>query len=73
MMAEPKRVVADASDFRVARYAAAAIALSVAEAAIPSPLPGVKPGLANIIVLLVLMRHGWAEAAWVALLRVFIH
>lgn len=71
MMVELKRVVADASDFRVARYAAAAIALSVAEAAIPSPLPGVKPGLANIIVLLVLMRHGWAEAAWVALLRVF--
>jgi heptaprenyl diphosphate synthase len=62
---------ADASDHRVARYAAAAIALSVAEAAIPTPLPGVKPGLANIVVLLVLLRHGWSEAAWVALLRVF--
>ncbi|KAF7599497.1 MAG: heptaprenyl diphosphate synthase [Candidatus Dactylopiibacterium carminicum] len=62
---------ADASDYRVARYAAAAIMLSVAEAAIPSPLPGVKPGLANIVVLLVLLRHGWHEAAWVALLRVF--
>ncbi|HEX5127466.1 MAG TPA: Gx transporter family protein [Rhodocyclaceae bacterium] len=45
--------------------------LSVAEAAIPLPLPGVKPGLANIIVLIVLARHGWREAAWVALLRVF--
>ncbi|MFA9438822.1 Gx transporter family protein [Uliginosibacterium sp. sgz301328] len=44
--------------------------LSVAEAAIPTPLPGVKPGLANIVVLLVLSRHGWREAAWVALLRV---
>ena len=32
-------------DHRIARYAAAAIALSVVEAAIPSPLPGVKPGL----------------------------
>jgi len=62
---------ADASDYRVARYAAAAIVLSVAEAAIPSPLPGVKPGLSNIVVLLVLLRHGWNEAAWVALLRVF--
>jgi heptaprenyl diphosphate synthase len=62
---------ADASDHRVARYAAAAIALSVAEAAIPTPLPGVKPGLANIVVQLVLLRHGWSEAAWVALLRVF--
>ena len=45
-------------DYRIARYAAAAIALSVAEAALPSPLPGIKPGLANIIVLVVLARHG---------------
>lgn len=59
-----------ANDRRIARYAAAAIALTVAEAAIPTPLPGVKPGLANIIVLLVLMRHGWKDAAWVSLLRV---
>jgi len=58
------------SDRRVARYAAAAIALTVAEAALPSPLPGVKPGLANIVVLVVLMRHGWRDAAWVSLLRV---
>lgn len=62
---------ADASDVRVARYAAAAIVLSIAEAAIPLPLPGVKPGLANIVVMLVLFRHGWSEAAWVAMLRVF--
>jgi heptaprenyl diphosphate synthase len=59
-----------AADRRVARYAAAAIALTVAEAAIPTPLPGVKPGLANIVVLVVLARHGWREAAWVSLLRV---
>jgi heptaprenyl diphosphate synthase len=59
-----------ANDRRIARYAAAAIALTVAEAAFPSPLPGVKPGLANIVVLIVLMRHGWRDAAWVALLRV---
>lgn len=57
-------------DHRIARYAAAAIALTVAEAAIPLPLPGVKPGLANIIVLIVLTRHGWKDAAWVSLLRV---
>ncbi|MDP2809551.1 MAG: Gx transporter family protein [Rhodocyclaceae bacterium] len=57
-------------DRRVARYAAAAIALTVAEAAIPSPLPGVKPGLANIVVLIVLARYGWREAAWVSMLRV---
>jgi heptaprenyl diphosphate synthase len=59
-----------ATDRRVARYAAAAIALTVAEAAIPTPLPGIKPGLANIVVLVVLARHGWREAAWVSLLRV---
>lgn len=70
-MAALRTLRIEASDERVARYAAAAIALSVAEAAIPTPLPGVKPGLANIVVLLVLMRHGWCEAAWVSLLRVF--
>lgn len=59
-----------AADRRVARYAAAAIVLTIAEAAIPSPLPGVKPGLANIVVLIVLLRHGWREAVWVSLLRV---
>jgi heptaprenyl diphosphate synthase len=59
-----------AADRRVARYSAAAIALTIAEAAIPTPLPGVKPGLANIVVLIVLARHGWREAAWVSLLRV---
>ncbi|MEW6163730.1 MAG: Gx transporter family protein [Pseudomonadota bacterium] len=59
-----------ATDRRIARHAAAAIALTVAEAALPSPLPGVKPGLANIVVLIVLWRHGWREAAWVSLLRV---
>jgi len=59
-----------ADDHRIARYAAAAIALSVVEAAIPSPLPGVKPGLANIVTLMVLTRHGWRDAVWVTLLRV---
>jgi heptaprenyl diphosphate synthase len=59
-----------ATDRRLARYAAAAIALAIAEAALPSPLPGVKPGLANIVTLVVLWRHGWREAAWVTLLRV---
>lgn len=57
-------------DRRIARHAAAAIVLTVAEAAIPLPLPGVKPGLANIVTLVVLARWGWREAVWVALLRV---
>lgn len=57
-------------DRRIARYTAAAIALTVAEAAIPTPLPGVKPGLANVVVLVVLGLHGWRAAVWVSLLRV---
>jgi heptaprenyl diphosphate synthase len=57
-------------DRRIARLAALAIGLTLAEAAIPSPLPGVKPGLANIVILLVLLQHGWRAAAWVSVLRV---
>ena len=36
----------------------------------PAHLPGVKPGLANIVTLVVLYRHGWRMAAWVAGLRI---
>lgn len=36
----------------------------------PSPLPGVKPGIANIVTLFVFHRYGFATAAWVSLLRV---
>lgn len=61
---------ADHTDHHVARMAAFAVGLSVAEAAIPSPLPGVKPGLANIVTLLVLQRYGLRTAIWVSLLRV---
>jgi heptaprenyl diphosphate synthase len=57
-------------DRRIARLAALAIGLTLAEAAIPSPLPGVKPGFANIVILLVLLQYGWRTAAWVSGLRV---
>lgn len=70
MTPSPIELTPSADDHRIARYAAAAIALSVVEAAIPMPLPGVKPGLANIVVLLVLARYGWRDAVWVSLLRV---
>ena len=59
-----------ADDRRIARLAALAIGLTLAEAALPSPVPGVKPGLANIVVLMVLLQHGWRAAAWVSALRV---
>ena len=57
-------------DRRIARLATAAIFLSLVDAAIPTPLPGIKPGLANIVTLLVLQRHGWRATAWVTGLRV---
>lgn len=57
-------------DRRIARLAVAAIGLSLIDAAIPLPLPGVKPGLANIVILVVLWRYGWSTAVWVSLLRV---
>ncbi len=57
-------------DHRIAWLATAAVALSLVDAAIPSPLPGVKPGLANIVTLVVLVRHGWGTAVWVSGLRV---
>ena len=61
---------ATAEDHRIAWMAALAIALSMAESVFPSPIPGVKPGLANIVVLLVLCQDGARAAIWVSALRV---
>ncbi|NOT68719.1 MAG: Gx transporter family protein [Methylophilaceae bacterium] len=60
-----------ADDHCIAQLAALAIGLHLVESILPSPLPGVKPGIANIITLLVLYRFGLATAVWVSLLRVF--
>ncbi|MDR1368024.1 MAG: Gx transporter family protein [Candidatus Accumulibacter sp.] len=57
-------------DHRVARLAAAAITLALVDSAIPLPLPGIKPGLANIVTMVVLARHGWSAAAWITGLRI---
>lgn len=57
-------------DRLIAGFAALAIAIHILEAAFPSPLPGVKPGLANVVTVVVLLRYGWYAAAWVAALRV---
>jgi heptaprenyl diphosphate synthase len=65
-----RRLILTPDDHRIARLTAAAIAIALVESAVPSPLPGVKPGLANIITLLVLLRYDWTTAAWVTLLRV---
>ena len=63
------RLAVTPEDRHIAGMAAVAIGLTLAEAAIPSPLPGVKPGLANIVILLVMMQNGFGAAAWVMLLR----
>lgn len=60
-----------AQDHHIAKLTALAIGLHMFEAVMPSPLPGVKPGVANIVTLFVLYEYGFATAAWVSLLRVF--
>ena len=59
-------------DHRVALLAALAITIHVIESAFPSPLPGVKPGLANVITLFAFLQYGWKVAVQVSLLRVVI-
>lgn len=57
-------------DRLIAGFAALAISIHLLESALPSPIPGIKPGLANLVTLYVLMRHGWRLAVNVSLLRV---
>lgn len=59
-------------DRLVAGFAALAIVIHVIEAGFPSPVPGIKPGLANVVTLIVLTRHSLRLALWVALLRVLV-
>lgn len=59
-------------DITIAWLTALAITIHVAEGAFPSPLPGLKPGLANVVTIVVLIRFGWSSAAWVSLLRVLM-
>ena len=52
---------------------ALALILSYVESQIPSPgVPGVKLGLANLVVVFALYRLGWKEAVGISLLRVFL-
>ena len=52
--------------------AALAITIHIAEAALPTPLPGVKPGLANVVTLIAVYFFGWRIAIWVSLLRILV-
>ena len=64
-------ITTTAEDHHIAKLTALAIGLHLLEAVFPSPLPGVKPGIANIVTLYVLYQYDFATAAWVSLLRVF--
>lgn len=57
-------------DHAIARLAALATLAWMAEALLPSPLPGLKPGIANIVVLYARFRLGLRAALWVSALRV---
>lgn len=59
-------------DRLIAGFAALAIAIHVLEASFPSPVPGIKPGLANVINLIVLLRYSWRMTLWVGGLRVLV-
>ena len=59
-----------AEDHRIAWLTALAITIHIMESALPAPVPGLKPGLANVITIIVLLQFGWSSAAWVSLLRV---
>lgn len=57
-------------DRQIAALAAIAIGIQILEATIPGPVPGIKPGLANIVTLVTLLTLGWRAAVAVTLLRV---
>jgi len=59
-------------DHMIALLTALAITIHIIESSFPSPLPGIKPGLSNVITLLVFMSYGWRTALQVSLLRVII-
>lgn len=66
------RIQTTRADHRIAWLTALAITIHIAESALPSPIPGVKPGLANIVTIICLMHYGWQTAAWISILRVLV-
>ena len=59
-------------DHEIAKLSAIAVALSLIEFFFPSPLPGVKPGIANIIILYTILKFDLQMGIWVSLIRVFV-
>lgn len=67
-----KAIQTTRNDYLIAWLAGLAITIHLLESALPSPLPGFKPGLANIVTVIALILYGIRTAAWVALLRVVV-
>ena len=59
-----------AKDQAIAFYAAVAVSLSLIDLGIPTPIPGIKPGIANIAILICMVRLGFKAALSVTFLRV---
>ncbi|MFN4262742.1 MAG: Gx transporter family protein [Thioalkalivibrionaceae bacterium] len=57
---------------QIIALAIVAIALHIIESALPSPIPGVKPGLANIITLLAWQCLGLRAALLITTLRIIV-
>ena len=72
MTTKQLRFITTRQDHRIAALAALAISIHIIESAFPSPLPGIKPGLANVITLFTFIIYGWKTALQVSLLRVLI-
>ena len=53
-------------------FSALAIIFGYVELLIPTGIPGVKLGLANLAVLFLLMRYSWREAALVSAIRILV-
>jgi len=66
------KITPQTEDIVIARFAALAIGIHVLESLLPSPIPGIKPGFANIITLLVFVAYGVRAASWVSILRVVV-
>ena len=66
------KITPQREDVMVAKFAALAIGIHVLESLLPSPVPGIKPGFANIVTLLVFMAYGFGAASWVSILRVVV-
>ena len=69
---EPAELTQLRQDTRLAWLAAFAVALHLLEAALPPVIPGLKPGLANVVTVSALCLWGWRTAATVSLLRVVV-